>query len=308
MVLRWSLPVLNSDGTRITGRQRAQVFRWFTDSLGQLPERFAAEARSAHQIPEDVLASVAPDGMVEFVDLLGPQRLAEHAGRYAVYGVKALNRKEQAAGFSNLVALRVHPVPEPIAQLEARVTERAIELLWAAPTRTTSGTPLASIAGYHIYRRAGAAENFQLIGTAPTTRYNDADVRFGETYHYRVRTLARFGTDRVEGDDSATVSVTPRDVFPPLTPTELVAIATPGRVALTWDASPAADLAGYLIYRSEQAGEGYARLTPAAIPVQTFSDAKVAAGKTYYYVVTAVDQEGNESAFSEPVAAALPPG
>lgn len=305
--LRWSLPMLHTDGTRLRKGQQAEVFRWFTDNLEDLPERFAREARAAQRIPEDVLAGFVAEGVVEFVDRLGPERLAEQAGRYAVYGVRALNRKEQAAGFSNLVALRVYPVAEPIAQLRARVTERAIELRWAAPTRTTSGTPLAAIAGYHIYRRADAGENFQFIGTVPTARYDDADFQFGEAYHYRVRTLAQFGTDTVEGDNSASVSVTPRDVFPPPTPAGLVALTTPGRVDLTWDASPAADLTGYFLYRREETEGPYERLTPAAIPVQSFSDTNVAAGKTYYYVVTAVDRDANESALSEPAAATLPP-
>lgn len=307
VLLRWSVPVLYTDGSRITARQRAEIFRWFTHSLEQLPERFAAEARSAYLIPEGVLDTFVRDATLEFPDPLGPRRLAEHAGRYAVYGVKALNPRDQAAGFSNLVAVRVYPVPTPIAQLSTRVTESAIELRWLAPTRTTSGTPLEGVAGYHIYRSSTSApDSFVRIGTAPTARYDDPNFRFGETYYYRVRTLAQFGTDTVESDDSALASLTPRDVFPPPTPANLVAVAGRGRVDLTWDASGAADLAGYFVYRSEQPGAGYQRLTPAALSVQSFADTNVTAGKTYYYSVTAVDRDGNESPLSEPVAAAPP--
>jgi fibronectin type 3 domain-containing protein len=77
-------------------------------------------------------------------------------------------------------------------------------------------------------------------------------------------------------------------------------------VDLTWDASTAADLAGYLVYRSAQPEGEYQRLTAGPIPVQSFGDAAVEPGKTYYYAVTAVDRTGNESARSAPAAVTVP--
>jgi len=306
VVLRWSLPVLNTDGTRIDKPQRVEVFRWFTDNLERVEENFVTQVQPAYLIPERLLATFVREARVEFTDPLGPEVLRQQAGRYAVYAVKALNPKDQHAGFSNLVVVRLYPVPAPIAQLAAQVTEHAIELRWAAPEQTTSGTPLEAIAGFHIFRSTtGEADSFVLIGTAPTASYADANFQFGQTYFYRVRTVAQFGVDTIESADSVVVSVTPRDVFPPPAPTRLVAIASPARVDLTWDASPAADLAGYYVYRSEQAGGGYLRLTPALHLAQSFTDTGVELGKTYYYVVTAVDTEGNESPPSEPATATL---
>jgi len=307
VLLRWSLPLLNTDGSRIDQPQRTEVFRWFTDNLDSLEENFTAQAQAAYLIPAQVLDSFVRETKIEFADPLGPEALRVQAGRYAVYAVKALNPKEQAAGFSNLVAVRVYPVPTSIAQLVTEVTEHAIELRWATPERTTSGTALEAIAGYHIFRSStGEPDSFVRIGTAPTARYADPDFRFGETYYYRVRTLAQFGVDTVESADSVVASVTPRDTFPPPTPTRVVAIASPGRVDLTWDASPAPDLVGYYVYRSQQAGSGYVRLTPTPVAAQSFADTDFELGKTYYYVVTAVDTEGNESPFSEEATAAPP--
>lgn len=309
VLLRWSVPLLNTDATRIDKPQRMEVFRWFTDNLNQLEENFAVHARSAYLIPEQVLDTFVREARVEFADPLGPETLRQQAGCYAVYAVKALNLKDEAAGFSNLVAVRIYPVPAPIAPLATHVTEQAIELRWAAPGQTTSGTPLEAIAGYHIFRSTtGEPDSFVLIGTAPTARYADHNFQFGETYFYRLRTLAQFGVDTVASDDSVVASVTPRDVFPPPTPAKLVAIASPAGIDLTWDASVAGDLAGYYVYRSEQAGTGYVCLTPAPHLAQSFADSNVELGKTYYYVVTAVDREGNESPFSEEVrATARPP-
>jgi len=307
VLLRWTLPRLNTDGSRLPEVPPLEIHRTFLDQANPSPENFAAGAHLVRTLsPQDVQAFLH-DGTVLFADALGPEGLREHAGRFAVYGVKALNARGKDAGYSNLVAVRVYPVPEPLAQIESRVTEPAIELRWTPPTRTTSGTSLEAIAGYEIYRsETGAEGSFVSQGRAATARFEDKQFRFGGRYFYRVRTLAQYGADTAESDDSATVEVAPRDVFPPAAPANLIAVVGEGRVDLTWDASTAADLAGYFVYRSRTAGRGYQRLTPQALVAQNFADAQVEAGVSYYYVVTAVDATGNESGYSNEVAAVPP--
>ena len=309
VVLRWTLPRLYTDGTRIEGWPRLEVHRAFLADATALPEVFAGHARIAYTIPEQVVDTFLHDGVMVFPDVLGAAVLKQQAGQVAMYGVKAVNAKGQDAGFSNLVAVRVYPVPPPIARIEARVRADAIELRWTPPSRTTSGTPLEAIAGYEIDRSdSGQESSFVLHGTTGVARYEDTQFAFGRRYFYRVRTLAQFGADTVESENSAVVEVTARDVFPPPVPANLIAVAGAARVDLTWDASPADDLAGYLFYRSRQSGAGYERLTPQALRAQSFSDTGLEAGVQYYYVVTAVDREGNESGYSEEAAATpLPP-
>ena len=126
----------------------------------------------------------------------------------------------------------------------------------------------------------------------------------GQTYFYRVTTLAQFGTDTVESVHSANAEVLAEDRFPPAAPAGLIAVAGPGEVNLTWDASEAADLAGYYIYRSREPGAGYERLHAEPLQVQNFTDRQVEPGAPYRYVVTAVDTSGNESGYSNQVAIA----
>ncbi|MFQ5696593.1 MAG: fibronectin type III domain-containing protein, partial [Terriglobia bacterium] len=241
---------------------------------------------------------------VVFPDALDARLLRERAGRYAVYGVKAVNKKGQDAGYSNLVATQLYPVAAPLARIATRVTERAIELRWQAPARTTSGTRLEAIAGYEIYRsETGEPGSFALHGTAPTGFYEDTQFRLGARYYYFIRTLAQFGADTVSSASSLTVEVSALDLFPPPSPTGLVAVGGPARVDLTWEASPAADLAGYYLYRSRAAGAGFERLNQRPVVGQSLADTGVEPGLTYYYVVTAVDADGNESEFSEEAAA-----
>jgi hypothetical protein len=306
VMLRWTLPALHTDGTRAARGQRVEIYRWFTDSPANLSERFGTEAQIVYVVPEDVLGQFLQGDRVEFADPLGAWQLKEQAGRTAVYGVKALNQKDEAAGFSNLAAVRLYPAPAPVSEIGARVTERALLLHWKAPGETTSRTPLPALAGYRVFRKRQAEEEWKVVATPLTSEYTDTDFRFGETYQYRVRAVAQYGNDQVEGLDSTPLRVTPQDVFAPPVPENLVAIASRGRVDLTWDASTAADLAGYLVYRSAQPGGGYQRLTAEPILVQSLGDPAVEPGKTYYYVVTAVDRAGNESARSVPAAATVP--
>ena len=86
------------------------------------------------------------------------------------------------------------------------------------------------------------------------------------------------------------------DTTPPSAPTGLTAAAGNGRVTLGWNDNTEGDLAGspYTVKRSGTAGGPYA---PIASPGQSaYTDGTVANGTTYYYVVTAIDGSGNESA------------
>jgi fibronectin type 3 domain-containing protein len=62
---------------------------------------------------------------------------------------------------------------------------------------------------------------------------------------------------------------------------------------------------GYEVYRSTQSGGPYSRITPSLLVVPWFTDTSVAAGQTYYYVVTAV-AGSIESGYSNETIATIP--
>jgi len=78
-------------------------------------------------------------------------------------------------------------------------------------------------------------------------------------------------------------------------------------VDVTWSASTSASLAGYNVYRGNASGGPYTKLSPTLSPTTLlFTDATPLSGKSYFYVVTAVDTSGAESAASAEVAVAIP--
>jgi Abnormal spindle-like microcephaly-assoc'd, ASPM-SPD-2-Hydin/Protein of unknown function (DUF1573) len=76
-------------------------------------------------------------------------------------------------------------------------------------------------------------------------------------------------------------------------------------VSLSWTASTSSVI-GYNVYRSTISGGPYTLITGSPNGGITYTDTAVQAGVTYFYVVTAVDANGNESAFSNEASATIP--
>ncbi|MBN1136163.1 MAG: Ig-like domain-containing protein, partial [Anaerolineae bacterium] len=101
----------------------------------------------------------------------------------------------------------------------------------------------------------------------------------------------------------AVLTVNPgQDLTPPAAPANLAAVEGDGHVDLSWDAVPGA--VAYNLYHSYVTGGGYA-LVASGLAGATYDDTTVTNGTWYYYIATALDAAGNESARSNE-AAALP--
>ena len=77
-------------------------------------------------------------------------------------------------------------------------------------------------------------------------------------------------------------------------------------VALSWNASTSTNVVGYNVYRGTVSGGPYAQINSALNAGTNDTDTTVQNGHTYYYVVTAVDSNGNESVFSNQVQTVIP--
>jgi endonuclease I/fibronectin type 3 domain-containing protein len=91
------------------------------------------------------------------------------------------------------------------------------------------------------------------------------------------------------------------DTTPPAQVAGLSGVANAASIDLDWFDNNEADLAGYDVYRSETSGGGYVKQNTAQLALSAYSDTSVVGGTTYFYVVTASDSTGNESANSSEV-------
>jgi hypothetical protein len=82
-------------------------------------------------------------------------------------------------------------------------------------------------------------------------------------------------------------------------------VAAQHTVTLQWDPSTTS-VVGYYVYRAFVALGPFSKLNSASATSTNFTDATVTGGLTYYYVVTAVDSEHVESAFSNQVVVTIP--
>lgn len=76
-------------------------------------------------------------------------------------------------------------------------------------------------------------------------------------------------------------------------------------VALSWLASTSV-VVGYNVYRSTVSGAQFARVNSALLTGLAYTDTTVQSGVVYYYVTTAIDSSGNESAYSNQASANVP--
>jgi hypothetical protein len=259
---------------------------------------------------------------VQFTDPLTPEETKAPEGKIAIYVVRTRVSQKRASANSNIISLRLFPVPARVASVEARVTEPAIELNWAAVNRTSAGDPLTVAAHYNIYRAeldAGSMDlanrdvsqlnlnaKLQLLASQPEQTYSDTSFEFGKAYAYILRSVLDREGVVLESADSTPAIVTPRDTFPPAAPQAISAAVLPGEadntvvVDLSWSINVESDFAGYRVYRSEQPDTIGQLLTQEWLPTPAYRDTSVLPARRYWYVVTAVDRAGNESAPSPP--------
>jgi predicted phage tail protein len=314
VILSWPAPKRNASDESVQSIRRIDVYRLAEKPrapLGLTEEEFATRST--------LIGSVTYDEIKKASDVLTYTDTLELAGEPARlrYAVRYVNASGQRAAFSNFLLLepaaRVAQPPTVIATGK-EVMEDAITISWQPPAANIDGSTPVNLLGYNIYRVEVSEDvNSQVPindSLVSGTQYQDKTFKFGESYRYVVRSVS-LGTEgaQVESLNSNSITVAPRDVFPPSAPASVTVAPAPGRLSIFFPANPEADIAGYNIYRStdpDLSKEKWDKLNAALLTRTTFQDEKVESGRKYYYYVTAVDQAGNVSQPSDVVSETVP--
>jgi hypothetical protein len=315
VTLTWTIPTRTMDRqsvrylgkTRICRSVEATVTQ--CDSVGEVasPTGFAGKKDSSGGRK---LAG-------SYVDTLQVD-LRRNVSASETYAVEVLNQDGRGAGLSNQVHV---PVAEALAapsDFSARVRAQGVELTWTGVLLSLP-FPNPVRRSYRVYRRAEGSQQEILVGEREAgmegnLSLTDQSFEWEKTYYYRADTLmviTQTGKPeiRIDGDDTPEVRVFADDVFPPAVPSGLQAVFSgPGQEAfidLIWAPVTDADLDGYNVYRHEE-GAAPVKLNSEPVKVPAFRDTQVAAGKTYFYSVSAVDFRRNESARSEEASESVP--
>lgn len=156
--------------------------------------------------------------------------------------------------------------------------------------------PSSGATSYNVKRATTSGGPYAQVANTSLTNDTDSGLTNGTPYYYVVSAVNSHG----ESGNSAEISATP--VAPAATPTNLTATAGNLQVILNWTASSGAT--SYNVKRSTTNGSGYT--TVSSPTTNTYTDASLTNGTTYYYVVSAVNA-GGESANSSQ-ASATPTG
>ncbi len=153
--------------------------------------------------------------------------------------------------------------------------------------------------GYVLYQQVPG--EWQALANLDTVTEYTCNPGADGTYTYAIASLRTENQETAESGRSASVEVV-SDSTAPGVPTGLALTLTAQGIQATWTAPADTEDMTYSLYRTDNAGitsiEG---LTPVrtGIEVATAIDTKPSEDR-HYYVVTAVDQVGNESAPSDP--------
>ena len=253
-----------------------------------------------------------------------PSSLSSGSPRVVDYFIELRNKRGRSAGLSNAAPVPAGAPPSPVAAFRAEVEKDGVVLSWSPDSESAAVrvqrrllTPQSSKPKESLTAPPPEpVEQSLLIEDAGQGRALDKNVHFGESYEYRAQRVARFTTSgktfELSGTLSAPVDADVKDIFPPAVPTGLVAVATLGEngseaaIDLSWQPDSETDIAGYIVYRRE-GNQPWVRISPAEPVIgPAFHDSKVQPGHTYRYAITAVDQDGHESARSDETQETVP--
>jgi poly(3-hydroxybutyrate) depolymerase/chitodextrinase len=160
-------------------------------------------------------------------------------------------------------------LPAPTGLNRTNATDTSISLSWS---------PVPSASGFNVYRNDARANGSRIAGTT----FTDSSLAPGTTYGFQVRGVDAAGR---EGASSAILQASTTgtaSVVPP--PTGLsVGEVKSDSVALSWTAPQG--VAGFDVFRGTIAGGPYAKVNASLVTQPRFTDTKLAADTTYFYVV-----------------------
>jgi len=319
--LTFTLPSRSTDHEALAEHPAIEIYRAELPPGGNPVKQTAW--RLAYTIPSEQVDQYLKGQHFEFSDLLTAEDFARVPGSSAAYKIRARAVRARASSDSNIVTALIYPAAEAPRDVHAEVTESALIVHWTASPTPSGNSSLT----YRVYRgvaepgetnipqnisQAKLKSPLDLQGSSSETEFRDVHFEFGTPYIFTIRSVAQYGADSVESADSVPTLITPRDIFPPATPTglEIAVISAspqvPTYVELSWAISMEEDLAGYFVYRSDREDTPGERVDAEILPSPAFRDISVQSGKRYYYRVSALDRAGNESPMSSAVVADVP--
>ncbi|WP_291315002.1 tetratricopeptide repeat protein [Desulfuromonas sp.] len=182
--------------------------------------------------------------------------------------------EERIQGFTSLYT------PASPENISARAGMREVRLRW-------DNSPQTYVKAYRVYRSDFGQKGFEKIAEVYRPAYQDAQVKPGLTYTYRVTAVAKKGQEGPPGDEARAKATK----FRPSAPRDVRASALPWEVALSWRPNREEFVDHYAVYRK---GGGEPRLV-GETREPSFVDVALDPETAYTFLVAAVSTDSEES-------------
>ncbi|MGD9344646.1 MAG: hypothetical protein PVH84_02210 [Candidatus Aminicenantes bacterium] len=313
IVLQWSNPTSYVDGGPIDGNITIELWLLKVEKAlarqqrSLTEETFAGMAQLHEAIEQEDFVKFHASGEGDSKDLIYIYEIPseEFSKMVFVFGLKVKDRKNKTSEFSPLFPVIPRSIPRPPQEVKVNMRENSVAIEWKTPEENIDSSTPPNVVGYNVYREA-ENEKFHRINSAliEGTSFEDNDYANNVTYRYYVRASATRSSPFTESGNSKAAEILTVDTLIPVPPAGLVAIAGNDFVSLTWNANKETDLAGYRVWRKRQSEKKFVAVTE-LIAENVYYDSEVEKGQRYYYAITALDVNGNESQRSEAVSIVL---
>jgi fibronectin type 3 domain-containing protein len=223
------------------------------------------------------------------------------AGTTYYYVVTAVNSAGESAASVQVAATTLPAVPVPTAP----AAPTSVSVSGGANQATISWAAVNGASTYNLYWSTVAGVN-KTNGTkvaGVTSPYVKTGLAAGTTYYFIVTAVNNAGESAASTQVSATTS--PAQPALPAAPAGITATGGASQVSLSW--SPVSGASSYNLYWSTTTGVTKTNGTKIANAVSPYIQTGLAAGSTYYYVVTAVNSAGEGPASAQASAATSAP-
>lgn len=313
--LEWTMARKNTDRTNVKHNPSMLICRHPGTALMAKCEVVAEVTPPTPKAAQKQKGEGPPgDVRIHYVDTLPLDYGEQDPAGFVTYAVEEINQHGRTAGLSNQVQVPVVPTIAAPVKVEASMSPDGVHVTWSGP-QPPSAPPGVSFF-YRVMRRpVGSPAYIVLDDVQPAANGSYLDKTFGweQKYEYRITTLSEVSASGinagVEGENSPSVEVYTRDIYPPAQPAGLQAVfSSVGQkpfIDLTWAPNMESDLAGYNLFRWTEGGQPQ-KLNTQLLQVPSYRDEAIEPGKKYFYQVSAVDLRGNESPKSAVASEAAP--
>ena len=304
------LAVDGSENITVVDRGNNRIARF--DNSGALLWETGKSGKQDGELKDPEAVIVSPDGEVYVLDAgngrvqifdqngkflrkfgnegKGPGELRSPAG-LALEGGTRLSVGDR--GNKRVQVFTLLQTPAVPTEVTAQPKMNEVQVSWKPGSETY-------LEHYRIYRADSPSGQFKLLTTTTEPFFVDRVLPSNRSYHYRISSKAKDGNESaLSGIVSA---VTPRLV--PSPPKKVRIDAAEKQITLSWLPNLEPFVTAYRVSRTRQLGTGFDPAT--TIDHTLYVDNSLTDDTLYYYQVTAMGKEGDESQPSEVVFASTP--